>query len=267
MRNKLDQVNDDMYTILFNQDKQLIQTGPIPLFVGEHGLTQFRFLIPSEIKGEDVSDCKVIVRYQLPNGSQYRMQLKKDDQMYKNYMSFRLTLTEAFTANSGYVYYNVTLIKIYEAEGSFQSTIYESDADFIEIRKTRDFVEVENKPEVVTNTNIYWYEDVEHFPSIGNKDGIYIATSNNKIYRWDDMVRDYVAIGSDYPVAKRNSLGMVKIGDNLDISEDGTISIAKATDDEMQEMVEEVYHINPPISADHIATDEEVGEVIAEAFR
>lgn len=118
--------------------------------------------------------------------------------MYKNFMSFRLTLTDDFTAHSGYVYYNITLLKIYEDEGEFRSIVYESDADFIEIRNTRDFVEIENEPEIVTNTNIHWEATASLFPSVGETDGVYIATMENKIYRWDSELGQYVIIGTDY---------------------------------------------------------------------
>ena len=191
-----------MYTILFNKDKQLIQTGPIPLYVGERGMTEFRFLVPQMIEETDVTGFACLVRYQLPDGGLYRWELKRDAEPYKGFMSFRLSIDEKFTASSGYVYYNVALVKVYEddEEGVFKSKFYESEADFIEIRNSADFKPpIENEPEEDGgNSPIYWYKDMSEFPASGKEQTIYIATNEDRIYRWDKDLGQYAVIGSDW---------------------------------------------------------------------
>lgn len=36
------------------------------------------------------------------------------------------------------------------------------------------------------------------FPTVGNSKSIYIDTTENKIYRWDDTALKYYTVGSDY---------------------------------------------------------------------
>lgn len=43
-----------MYTILFNADKELVQTVRIPIFVGERNMTELRFLVVPEVEGTDL---------------------------------------------------------------------------------------------------------------------------------------------------------------------------------------------------------------------
>ena len=79
-----------MYTILLNKDKQLIQTIRIPLFVGETNLTKLRFLVPDTIEDVDMQDFRAIIKYQLPNGSKYIVDLQRDEEKYKEYLSYTL---------------------------------------------------------------------------------------------------------------------------------------------------------------------------------
>ena len=76
--------------------------------------------------------------------------------------------------------------------------VYESDADFIEIRKSRNFEEVEQEPEEVNSAYIVWEADVSLFPAPGESNCLYIDTGSNKVYRWDDGTQEYVVVGSDY---------------------------------------------------------------------
>lgn len=43
-----------MYTILFNADKELVQTIRVPIFAGERNMTELRFLVSPEIEGTDI---------------------------------------------------------------------------------------------------------------------------------------------------------------------------------------------------------------------
>lgn len=43
-----------MYTILFNADKELVQTVRVPIFAGERNMTKLRFLIAPEIEETDI---------------------------------------------------------------------------------------------------------------------------------------------------------------------------------------------------------------------
>lgn len=59
------------------------------------------------------------------------------------------------------------------------------------------------------------------------------------------------------PIASASSLGVVKVGNGLDIQEDGTLSIDLADNDD---------NGIPDLFDDSIATDEEVGEMLNEVY-
>lgn len=176
-----------MYTILFNKDKQLVQTQRIPLYEGERNLTTLRFLIPAELEGEDAGEFRVILRYQLPNGKKYVVNLKKDENMYGEFYSYTMPVSQNFTEEPGLILYTLTFIK---PEGEEMPVIYKSSEDYIEIRKRED-LEMEA-------ANLVWEADVSLFPRPGEPDYLYIDIGANKVYRWDEALQDYVVVGSDY---------------------------------------------------------------------
>lgn len=173
-----------MYTILFNQDKELIQTVRVPLFQGERNITELRFLIPQQLEGMQISEFKVVLRYELPNGKKYVVNLNAAPKLYRNYLSYSYPVSQEFTSEAGYIYYSLTIL---DTEGNF---IYKSETDSLEVRKRAHEETVEG--------GVIWEVDKALFPRPGDSGTIYIDMSTNKIYRWDDDNKDYVVIGSDY---------------------------------------------------------------------
>nr|DAZ34069.1 MAG TPA: hypothetical protein [Caudoviricetes sp.] len=51
----------------------------------------------------------------------------------------------------------------------------------------------ENEKQVVINEDSYL-----QFPTIGSPECLYVDTTANKIYRWDDANLKYFTVGSDY---------------------------------------------------------------------
>ena len=49
-----------------------------------------------------------------------------------------------------------------------------------------------------TSELILQYQSIHEFPNIGDENKIYISTSTNSVYRWDDTSIKYYCIGSDY---------------------------------------------------------------------
>lgn len=104
--------------------------------------------------------------------------------MYRGYLSYTYPVTAEFAEESGYVYYSLT----FADENGI--ALYKSPTDIIEIRQ--------RAKEEVSDANIVWEVDAALFPRPGEVGTLYIDTSNDKIYRWDDLAQDYVVIGSDY---------------------------------------------------------------------
>lgn len=175
-----------MYTILLNQDKQLIQTTRVALYEGETNSTKLRFLVPSVLNDIDMNGYRAIVRYELPNGKKYIVNLLRED-MYKDYYSFTMNISQNFTETPGYVSYTLTLIR---TESETQSTIFKSNEDYIEIRKRED--------KEMEAANLVWEADVSLFPRPGESDSLYIDIGANKVYRWDEASSNYIVVGSDY---------------------------------------------------------------------
>ena len=49
-----------------------------------------------------------------------------------------------------------------------------------------------------TSELILRYQSIHEFPIIGDESKLYISTSTNSLYRWDDTSIKYYCIGSDY---------------------------------------------------------------------
>lgn len=173
-----------MYTILFNQDKELIQTVRVPLFQGERNITELRFLVPQQIEGMQVSEFKVVFRYELPNGKKYAVNLNAAPELYRNYLSYTYPVSQEFTSEAGYIYYSLTIL---DTEGNF---IYKSETDSLEVRK--------RAREEIVEGGVVWEVNKTLFPRPGDPSTIYIDMSANMIYRWDEETKNYVVIGSDY---------------------------------------------------------------------
>lgn len=127
---------------------------------------------------------KAVLRYELPNGKKYTTTLLKDPETYRNYLSYTYPITSEFTQAAGYVYYYLTFV---DETGAM---LYKSPTDIIEIRQ--------RAKEEGADVSIVWETEMALFPRPGEVGTLYIDTSNDKIYRWDDITQDYVVIGSDY---------------------------------------------------------------------
>lgn len=173
-----------MYTILFSQDKELIQTVRIPLFKGERNITDIRFLISQQIEDMDTQSFKVLLRYQFPTGKKYAVNLIQDPEPYRSYYSYTYPVTADLTKESGYIYYSITL------QDSDGNIVYKSDTDVIEVR--------ERAKESISGGEIIWEPDKALFPYPGSTSVLYIDTGADKIYRWDETKRSYEVVGSDY---------------------------------------------------------------------
>ena len=49
-----------------------------------------------------------------------------------------------------------------------------------------------------TSELILRYQSIHEFPNIGDESKLYISTSTNSLYRWDDTSIKYYCMGSDY---------------------------------------------------------------------
>lgn len=52
------------------------------------------------------------------------------------------------------------------------------------------------------------YDSILNFPNVGKTGNLYIDTSQNKTYRWDDNDLKYYCVGSDY-----NDIKVISCGD------------------------------------------------------
>lgn len=173
-----------MYTILFNQDKELIQTVRVPLFQGERNIEWLQFLIPATINEIDVSQFKVLLRYELPNGKKFAVNLIRETDMYRDYYCYKYPVSYEFTESQGYIYYYIV---ISDTSGNMA---YKSNIDTIEIR--------ERAKESLVGGEIIWEADKSLFPYPGSSSTLYVDLSADKIYRWDETKKSYEVVGSDY---------------------------------------------------------------------
>lgn len=228
-----------MISVLFTPDKTLVQTKREAVYLGEKNLTKIRFYIPGLIEGEETSEYNVIFKYILPDGTSYTHNLEAGEE-YKGYNTYDYPLTSNFTSQAGDVDFSVSLIKIIPNGEELTGAVYSSGYDRIEIE---GFEHENRSPDTEEeHANIYWDAEVALFPIPGKTDAIYIATNSSKIYRWDAETEKYLSLGADItnlPIATRDTLGLIKIGDGLIIDKNGAAAIDFAADEEVREMLGE----------------------------
>ena len=253
-----------MITILFTKEKTLVQTVRESLYAGERNLSYIRFLLPSEVDGEKTSEFTVIMKYSLPDGDGMAVTLTPQEENYKAYMVYLYPISGNFTSQVGDVDLSLSLIRLKKDGDGFKSDIYQSSKDFIEIQESVYYTEYDPEEEE-DYAKIYWEARKELFPEVGKEDVLYVATDENKLYRYDAETGDYVVLGGSLdslPVATRETLGAIKIGDHLLADELGKTDVDTAKKAETDEMLEEIFGEGESTTA----TNEEVTEAINEVF-
>lgn len=85
----------------------------------------FHFLCPQTYKGQDISDCVVLLEYKRPVSNEYSSELLTlSDELYKDYLEYKLPIDTCFTSEAGNLeiqltFYNVTM----DAQGELKQQV------------------------------------------------------------------------------------------------------------------------------------------------
>ena len=100
-----------MYTILMQQDKELIATVKTMIFEKENGVDTIRFLVPPYYNDLKLTDCIVLLKYVTPDRRNLSEKLTLQEELYKGYADYRLNVSTKLTFLPGDVDLRLSFIK------------------------------------------------------------------------------------------------------------------------------------------------------------
>ncbi len=105
-----------MYTILMQQDKELIATVKTMIFEKENGVDTIRFLVPPYYNDLQLTDYIVLLKYVTPDRRNLSEKLTMQEELYKGYADYRLNVSTKLTFLPGDVDLRLSFIKPVENE-------------------------------------------------------------------------------------------------------------------------------------------------------
>lgn len=101
-----------MYTILMNTDKSLNISVKTTIYQREKLVDNFRFLIPPTYDFVDLSDFTVILKYLDQGNEAHSEVLVKEDELYKEHLSYILPVDTNLTRFAGDITLHLTMSKV-----------------------------------------------------------------------------------------------------------------------------------------------------------
>lgn len=101
-----------MYTILMNTDKSLNISVKTTIYQREKLVDNFRFLIPPTYDSVDLSDFTIILKYLDQGNEAHSEVLVKDDELYKEHLSYILPVDTNLTRFAGDITLHLTMSKV-----------------------------------------------------------------------------------------------------------------------------------------------------------
>ena len=102
-----------MYTLLLNETNEFITTVKERIMQRSKLVDNLHFLVEPSYKGLDMSDFTVMLEYVLPISKEYKSEiLVKSDELYKNYLEYKLPFDTCLTKEHGKIEVQLTFIKV-----------------------------------------------------------------------------------------------------------------------------------------------------------
>ena len=106
-----------MYTIIMNDDKQLITTVRKTIYQRENMVDNIQFLFPEFYENINLSDCTAVLKY-IDIGNELHSEiLSKDSELYKGKVRFILPINTKLTRFAGNVIIRISVTKINTTTG------------------------------------------------------------------------------------------------------------------------------------------------------
>ena len=102
-----------MYTLLLNETNEFTTTVKERIMQRSKLVDNLHFLVEPSYKGLDMSDFTVMLEYVLPISKEYKSEiLVKSDELYKNYLEYKLPFDTCLTKEHGKIEVQLTFIKV-----------------------------------------------------------------------------------------------------------------------------------------------------------
>ena len=122
-----------MYAIKMDADKNLVTTVHSVIYRGENNADTLTFLLPQVYETIDISDCAVLMRYILPDGTGRSEELERNSNPYnENYYKYKLKVASRFTETAGDIELWITVI------GFDDAAVLKTEATIVEISSSRN---------------------------------------------------------------------------------------------------------------------------------
>lgn len=190
-----------MYTIVMQDNKDLIATIKTKIYEKETGVDIIRFLIPQMYENIQLSNLSAILKYQLPNGTFKAEELQLEEEFYKNYLDYRIKVTSNLTSEYGTIILRISFIKTEEQvevlhTGNIIVNIYQIENEYqfddgnLEIidQKILELNEIANKLEMEKADDIEIIDDDLWLTSNGEKIGTPIPSEEFAPIEWEEII-------------------------------------------------------------------------------
>lgn len=117
-----------MYAIRVNsRDKSLTTTVRGTIYSGEKNADTLIIFVPTEYDAINIADCELRLCYTLPSGSELHDKLTREDELYKNYYQYHLSIGSSFTDTPGRIEARIT------ATNTHNEIVLKSGVTYIDI--------------------------------------------------------------------------------------------------------------------------------------
>ena len=118
-----------MYTIVMQEDKELLTTVKTTIFEKEANVDTLRFLVPPVYDDYDLSTCTALIKYVTPDRKNRAEKLVQQEELYKGYLDYRLDVDTDVTSLPGDVdirlsFTNDKWFRTLDASGKNQTLYY-----------------------------------------------------------------------------------------------------------------------------------------------
>ena len=128
-----------MYTIIMNEDKEVITTRRTPLYQNEKIADKIRFLFPQERGEIDINECIVVMRYIDQLNVKRTEILAKSYELYKDKVCFILPVDTRLNSYAGDVIIHMSVVRLDTETGEIKNS-FETNETIITINPV-DYVE------------------------------------------------------------------------------------------------------------------------------
>lgn len=128
-----------MYTIIMNNNKSLTTSKRIALYEGDNLADKIRFLFPQTYKDISLADCIVVLKYIDVTGQEQTEVLVKEDDLYKNRLSYKYPVDSKFTRFYGDILYYISFLMFNEDENT-EDVLFHTESHTITINPRPDSI-------------------------------------------------------------------------------------------------------------------------------